>query len=268
MKKSRKKSTKKLQRGSSKLQLLIIILILGVLTGFALQYIRDHYEIPVTSTAVNDPLPIHTPPPPKTSTSTSESSTTSLATLLLKVPFTTQAPFANWDTIHNEDCEEAASVMANAYYNGPHDVKLDPSFVDGQLTMLTNWEMQNFGYNLDINSEEVVKMIQANFQLQAKVVSGFSLDEIKSELQQNHLILIAENGQMLGNPNYRSPGPVYHMLLIRGYTPNSIITNDPGTRNGLNYTYSFDTLYNANGEFDHSTGKVDLSKKNIIVVWR
>ena len=58
------------------------------------------------------------------------------------------------------------------------------------------------------------------------------------------------------------------MLVIRGYTPTSIITNDPGTRNGLNYAYDFDTLYNANGNWDHETEKVDLNIKNIIIIWK
>src|SRR5688572_5442442 len=39
-------------------------------------------------------------------------------TLLLKVPFTPQAPTANWDELHNEACEEASSLMAAAYFNG------------------------------------------------------------------------------------------------------------------------------------------------------
>jgi len=203
--------------------------------------------------------------PPATSTTTTYNLP---PTLLLKVPFTTQAPFSNWDKIHNEDCEEASAVMANAYFNGSYVAKLDPNYVDGQLTNLTNWEMQNFGYNLDINSQETVKMIEANYNLHARVVNNLSQDDIKNELRQNHLVLIPVNGQMIGNPNYKRPGPIYHMLVVRGYTPSSIITNDPGTRNGLNYPYSFSTLYNANGNYDHSTNKVNLNDKNMIVVWK
>ena len=189
-------------------------------------------------------------------------------TLLLPVPFTPQAPTANWDTIHNEDCEEASAIMANAYYNGPHDVKLDPTYVEGQLTKLTDWELKTFGYNLDVTSEETVKTIEANYNLQTKILYSYTEETIKKELAQNHLVLIPENGQLIGNPNYRQPGPKYHMLVIRGYTSTSIVTNDPGTRNGLNYSYSFNTLYNANGNWDHATQKVDLSKKNVIVVWK
>ena len=38
--------------------------------------------------------------------------------LHLRVPFTPQAPTANWDELHNEACEEASVLMAAAYFNG------------------------------------------------------------------------------------------------------------------------------------------------------
>ena len=158
--------------------------------------------------------------------------------------------------------------MANAYYYGPHDAKLDASYVENLLTQTTDWEQKTFGYNVDIDSGETVQMIQANFNLHAKVVTNFSENSIKGELAQNHLVLIPANGQMLGNPNYKQPGPPYHMLVVRGYTPSAIITNDPGTRNGLDYSYPYSTLYAANGNWNHRTNSVDLTQKNIIVVWK
>lgn len=217
-------------------------------------------SLPATTTPRGQtPAPSPTPPPDPVEIKT---------TLLLAVPFTPQAPTGNWDTIHNEDCEEASAVMANAYFNGPHTPKLDTQYVEGQLTKLTDWEMKTFGYNLDITSEETVEMIKANYGLNAKMVTDFSEASIKKELAQDHLVLIPVNGQMIGNPNYKQPGPKYHVLVIRGYTATSIITNDPGTRNGLNYAYSYSTLYKASGNWSHVLGKVDLNDKNIIVVWK
>ncbi len=258
---------------------MMIIIGLAVCAGGAVFYIQRHYDnsslevgngpcltcLPVNESGTN-PTDSQVPTNPPSSTGTSNTAPSN--TLLLKVPFTAQAPTGNWDTIHNEDCEEASAVMANSYYYGPSDAKLETSYVEGQLTRLTDWEQENFGYHLDINSQETVRMIEANFNLHAEVITNVTEKEIKNQLAQNHLILIPVNGQMIGNPNYKQPGPKYHMLLIRGYTSSAIITNDPGTRNGLNYSYSFNTLYNANGNYDHSTESVDLSQKNIIVVWK
>lgn len=245
----------------------IIIVLAVIATVVALNVIKQRHQVVI----VDIPKYGHTTPSPAPTPSgspTPPSSPQPKTSLLLSVPFTPQAPTANWDTIHNEDCEEASAIMADAYYNGPHNAKLDPAYVEGLLTKLTDWEMQTFGYNLDINSEETVKMIEANFSLNAEAMNGFTVDDIKKNLENNKLVLIPENGQLLGNPNYKQPGPKYHMLVIRGYTSDSIITNDPGTKNGLNYSYSFDTLYNANGDWDHQTNSVDLSKKNVIAVWK
>ena len=232
-------------------------------TVIALFVIDKRHKIVI----VDIPKYTHTPTP--TATSTLPTTNYTLPTSkLLPVPFTSQAPTANWDKIHNEDCEEASTIMVAEYFSGNKNARLDPELVEGQLTKLTDWEMQTFGYNLDINSEEVIKMVSANYSLQTKIIKDFTIDDIKNELAQNHLVLLPANGQLLGNPNFKQPGPIYHMLVIKGYTSDSIITNDPGTRNGQNYPYSYDTLYNANGNWSHQTNSVDLTQKNIIVVWK
>ncbi len=206
------------------------------------------------------PSSTSTPPAPKS--------------FLLKVPFTPQAPTVNWDQLHGEACEEASSIMAAAYFgamqNGSHqtDITLPPALVEDQLTKLTQWEQDHFVYYLDINSEETAQMVENVYGLKTKILSDYTQNTIKDELLQNHVVLLPANGVKLGNPNFRSPGPPYHMLVLRGYTSTAIITNDPGTRNGLDYSYSFNTLYNANGDFDHSSHSVDLKNKNIIVVWK
>ena len=80
------------------------------------------------------------------------------------------------------------------------------------------------------------------------------------------LVIYPANGQMLDNPNFTEPGPIYHMLVITGYDKDTFITNDPGTRNGFNYKYSYDTLEAANGTWDHDAHEINLSDKRIIIV--
>ena len=195
-------------------------------------------------------------------------STDTPESLLLKVPFTPQAPTANWDTIHNEDCEEASAIMTNAYFYGPRDSVLNTEYVETELKKLTDWQMKTLGYNLNINSEEIVKMLKSNFALEAEIKETFDENYIKRELAKNRVILMPVNGRLLNNPNYKRPGPKYHMLVLKGYAKTKIITNDPGTKKGLNYPYDFQTLINANGNWDHETQSVNLENKNIIVVWK
>ena len=81
-------------------------------------------------------------------------------------------------------------------------------------------------------------------------------------------VIISEYGRALGNPYYKSPGPIHHMLVIKGYGKDSFITNDSGTKRGLNYPYSFNVLYNAAGDWDQQKGTVDTNVKIAIVVWK
>lgn len=185
------------------------------------------------------------------------------ATLQLKVPFTAQAPTANWDELHNEACEEASAIMANAYFNGV--TSLPPATVEKQIDMLTKWQQENFGYYLSINTQEVKEMIEANYDLKAEIVD-ISENTIKKALSENKLVIVPANGQILGNPNFKQPGPIYHMFVITGYDSKNFITNDPGTRNGLNYKYTYETIEAATGNWEPGPHKVNLDSKKIIIV--
>ncbi len=194
---------------------------------------------------------------------TNESTTKIPSELFLSVPFTPQAPTANWDELHNEACEEASVIMANAYFNGIHS--LPPAVVEKQIEQLTKWQQDNLGYYLSINTKEVTEMIEANYDLNAEIVD-ISEDTIKKALSENKLVIVPANGQMLGNPNFKQPGPIYHMFVITGYDSDNFITNDPGTRNGLNYKYSYSTIRDATGNWEPGPHEVNLSDKKIIIV--
>jgi hypothetical protein len=72
-------------------------------------------------------------------------------------------------------------------------------------------------------------------------------------------------GRQLGNPNYKQPGPLYHMLVIKGYKKNGdFITNDSGTRKGADYIYQADVIMQA--MHDWNGGKVKTGKKVMLIV--
>lgn len=246
----------------------VILVITIIATIVALVFInRNHQIVIVDIPKFSHPIPTASPSLlPATSTPFSLLPVPS--TLLLPVPFTSQAPTANWDQVHNEDCEEANSLMAGQYYNNNHNDNLPAALVDDQETLLNNWEDQNLGYHLDITSAETAQMIGQVYGLQTKLLNNFTLDDIKNELGENHLVIISENGRLLGNPNYKQPGPIHHMLLIKGYDSDNLITNDSGTRNGRSYIYTFDTIDNAAADWSHEINTVDPNKKTAIAVWK
>lgn len=200
---------------------------------------------------------------PSSATPTTGSNPSSFS---LPIPFTPQAPTGNWDQLHNEACEEASAIMAAAYFSGDRRTKIPAAEVESRLTALTNWEQAHFGYSLDTTTAETAETIRLFYNLKADVVSNYTEKDIKDALNANKVVIIPVNGRKIGNPNYKPPGPIYHMLVIRGYTATQIITNDSGTRNGENYKYLFSTLRNAAADWNHATGTIDESKSLIIIV--
>jgi peptidase C39-like protein len=189
-------------------------------------------------------------------------------TVALKVPFTPQAPTANWDQLHNEACEEASALMAGAYFGGNTDPTLTAEYAEREISKLVAWEEQNFGYHLDTTAAETAKMIEQVYGLKTRLVPDFNENDFKGELAQGHLVLVSTDGRLLGNPNYKRPGPPHHMLVVKGYNGGGIVTNDPGTKNGRNYTYDFGTINSAAGDWDHAKKAVDTAKKVAIIVWK
>lgn len=179
-------------------------------------------------------------------------------------PFTSQAPFGVWDVKHEDYCEEASIVMAARFFAGKGFT--GPEDADQEMVKLDNWQMQNFGFFESTTAEETAQMANANYPDLKFEVKNFSIDAMKRELSAGNLVILPLAGREIGNPHFTSPGPIYHMLLVKGYLADGrIITHEPGTRHGENYIYSSNILANAVADYDHSTKNVDKSKKLMIV---
>lgn len=247
-----------------KTNIIVSVLVVVAIIGGVFLYERPSSDIPgYTQTPTSSARP-GTSSSPKPSTT--QTSTTTPATLSLKVPFTPQAPTGNWDQLHNEACEEASAIMAEAYFSGDTRTKIPATEVESQITALVNWEQARFGYSLDTTTAETAEMIRSFYHLQATVISDYTEKNIKDALNANKVVILPVNGRLIGNPYYKQPGPIYHMLVVRGYTATQLITNDSGTQHGENYLYSFTTLRNAAADWDHTTNTIDESKSLMIVV--
>jgi len=163
----------------------------------------------------------------------------------IAVPFTTQAPYAVWDHLHDDACEEASLIMLDAFYKNKKSLNKE----EAELTIqdLVRWEQEKYGYFEDTTSEQGVEMLEQFFKLSgAKVVYDITIDDIKRALAQGKPVVVPAAGKLLKNPYFRNGGPLYHMLVIKGYTKDGrFITNDPGTRRGEDFTYKTEVLYNA-----------------------
>jgi len=91
------------------------------------------------------------------------------------------------------------------------------------------------------------------------------VEDIKRQLVAGRPVIVPSAGRLLGNPFYNQPGPIYHMLVLRGYTKTKFITNDPGTRRGEGYQYSFDVVMQAMRDWNN--GDVLNGRKVVLVIY-
>jgi len=182
----------------------------------------------------------------------------------LAIPFTSQAPHQNWDLPYQQFCEEASVLMAASYVKGK--VIAGPDDADAKMLAIKNFEETKFGYYEDTNIEETALILRDYFGLaNVKTISDPNSEEIKKALAEGKAVILPLAGREIGNPNYRQPGPLYHMLVVKGYTKSgNLITNDPGTRKGADYVYKPEVLLNA--VHDWNGGNVDTGRKVMIII--
>jgi hypothetical protein len=155
--------------------------------------------------------------------------------VLLKVPMVYQAPFGVWDRIHEDTCEEAALTMVKGFTE--KRASYTKQEMDDRLLKLVDWEMKTFGFFESTSAALVVKMAKEQLGLDLEVKPVRTAEDIKRELRAGRPVILPTAGKLLANPNFQHGGPPYHMLVVKGYTDYYFITNDPGTRKGLNYYY-------------------------------
>ncbi|MDD5551886.1 MAG: C39 family peptidase [Candidatus Pacebacteria bacterium] len=178
------------------------------------------------------------------------------------VPFTPQAPFAKWDHDHNEACEEAAILIAHYFYKKKD---LTPVVSDKEIMGMVNYQKKNWGGHFDLEAKEIAKLAKEYYGYKnVKVSYNVSINDIKKEIAKGNPVILPTAGRLLNNPYYKSPGPLYHALVAIGYTERKIITNDPGTKRGENFSYSYSTIKNALHEWN--SGNVYKGKRTMIIL--
>jgi hypothetical protein len=182
------------------------------------------------------------------------------------VPFTPQAPFANWDELHNEACEEASVLMVRRYFDGERGGRIDPADADREIYEIVEWQKQHLGKYLDTDAEETMRILTEKYGRKARLSTAVTVNSIKKEIAAGHLVIVPAAGQLLPNPYFRTPGPPYHMLVIVGYNATEFITNDPGTRRGEGFRYKHTDLLNAVHDWTGRKATITQGRKVMIVV--
>lgn len=186
------------------------------------------------------------------------------------IPFTAQAPFGDWaDQRQQEGCEEASVLMAKMWLEGKDE--LDLHIALQEILAVSDWQKKEYGYFEDTSAFDTYERIVKKYYgiTQAEYKENIQADDILFELQKGNIVLITVNGKKLYNSRFENGGPLRHMLVVKGYDPESyeFITNEPGTRYGGNYRYSYQTINNALRDYPSGVYKpiTDESKTAMII---
>lgn len=165
----------------------------------------------------------------------------------LAVPFMSQAPEKNWSQPWQDACEEAAILMMDAYYK---DYTVSILRAKEEILKMVAWQEsvdRNWGRSIEIEKIQKIftEYLTGYTPNKLKIIENPSVDQIKKYIANGQPVYVVADGKMLPNPHFQNGGPPYHALVIRGYTKDSFITNDPGTQFGQNYKYKYNDLMNA-----------------------
>lgn len=220
---------------------------------------------PIANAAPVPPANVTPPAAPPAATPPTDDKTLP-STFNLAVPFTSQAPTGDWSEPYQDACEEASLYMVHEFYQGHAAGKIDPAEADQAILQIVKFEQALFGFYESTSAAQTALLGEQMYgYARIDVLDNPTVDDIKAQITAGHPVIVPEDGQMLGNPNYTAPGPIYHMLVIKGYTKTQFITNDSGTRNGENYAYDFDVIMNA--MHDWNGGDVLKGKAEMIIVY-
>jgi Peptidase_C39 like family len=201
-------------------------------------------DSPTTSPSTNPASPIPSPSPAVLP-----------AAVLLKVPFTSQAPLNDW-AAKQHTCEEASLVMVDRYLRGDHSGALiDPQTANNAINRITPWKVTE-----DLTDVQFGKMAQLHMGWAYKVLPA-TRQNIKQQLALGRPVIVGVRTHGLGNPNY--PGyrthyeqagwSVSHYIVVVGYDQSdTVILNDPGLTRGHGYHIKFDQLFHAITDLDNA----------------
>lgn len=183
----------------------------------------------------------------------------------LNVPFFPQAPDADWSMPWQEACEEAAVLLAYYYVTGQSPTKEE---FKADIQKLVDWEIENYGQYEHTDVEQTIGMLLANWSLDIghwTLLENPSVEDLKAELAQGNPIVAPFAGRQLGNPFYSGEGPLYHMMVIKGYDEENFITNDVGTKRGENFIYPYETIMSAMHEWDDED--INMGGQKVIILY-
>jgi len=183
------------------------------------------------------------------------------------VPFISQAPLGKWDGLHEEACEETSLLMAYHFKQG--DKLVLSKDAESDIQKISAFTKNIFPKKDDLNVDELKEVAKKYFSYDNLIIiDNPKAEDIEREIVNNSIIIAPIAGRLLDNPFFKNPGPLYHMLVITGFDKNNkiFITQDPGTKRGKDFKYSYDVILNSLHDFLDTKENILIGEKRILVI--
>lgn len=250
---------------------IVIILVIGImqLTKPKTAIAPSDGHPPVSTFPTLTPSATSSKPSPSKSPSQAPSYKSKV--LIEGVPFTVQAPFAEWkDARFQEGCEEASSIMVVYWAKNIASGVIDKTKAKDEIIAMAAYQIDKWGEARDTSAEDTASRLLAGYFSfnNYEVREDISLQDIKNELLKGNIVIVPANGRALNNPNFTAPGPDRHMIVVRGYDDNTgtFITNDPGISQGQLYTYPQQLFYDAIRDYPTGYNLPIVGDKKVMIV--
>jgi len=181
------------------------------------------------------------------------------------VPFECQSPYQKWDQLHEEACEEAAVILVDHYLTKK---PLDKQIMENEIQAQVAWQVRKWGKQHDLTIRESADFLAKEYLGYQKVRYQYNItiDDIKREIAAGNPVITPMAGRILANPFYTPPGPLYHYVVVVGYTPSEMIVHDIGVWQGENWHYRTDHFWES--LHDWNGGDVSHGPKAMMVIER
>lgn len=202
---------------------------------------------------------------------TISSATVSSTSTNQTVPFTTQAPYADWgDARQQEGCEEASTLMAIKWVRG-ESLSADEALT--AILAMSDWELAEYGYFQDTGAQDTADRLLRTYYGYQNVEVRFDINaaDVADEITKGNIVMVPINGQAMAHDYYTGAGPARHMILVHGYDTLSgeVILHDPGTRYGENLRVSLTALDQMMRDYTSGVyAPIGEGRTAMVVIWK
>ncbi len=182
------------------------------------------------------------------------------SSVLLEVPYVSEAPEKIWTKPWGNACEEASIMMVDKYYEGSTFVGVPEA--KKYLQALFDEQDRLYGSNDNSNVLKTSALIESLASFDVVVKENPTLEEIKNEIKEGRPFIAPNFGMGLYNKNipFNPALSSFHMSVVIGFDDSKevFIVHDPGDdETGAHHEYGYSLYMDAIHDYDEVRNKAD-----------